>query len=45
MFDLDPQVDLDNEGVLIPQVFIDFDPQFNILPKKHMDETWSTITS
>ena len=36
MFDLKPQVDLDIKGALIPQVFIDFGSQVNILPKS----TW-----
>ena len=31
--DLDPQVDLDVEGVLIPHVVIEFGSQVNILPK------------
>ena len=30
---LNPQADLDIEGVLIPQVVLDFGSQVNILPK------------
>ena len=33
IFDFDPQFDLDIEGILIPQVVIDFRSQFNILPR------------
>ena len=32
-FDIDPQVDLEVEGVLIPQVVVDFGSQVNIFPK------------
>ena len=34
--DIDPKINFDNKGVLIPQVVIDFGSQVNILPKS----TW-----
>ena len=39
-FDLDPQVDLEIKGLLIPQVIIDFGSQVNIFPKK----TWLKLS-
>ena len=32
-FNLDPQVDLEVEGVLIPQLVVDFGLEVNIFPK------------
>lgn len=41
-FNLDPQVDLEVEGLLIPQVVVDFESQVNILPKSTWLKPWLT---